>query len=147
MKESVNHAVALLVLVSGILVAIYAVFISSVSSAEFQHISADELKKLIENKAGIVIVDAQPKEAYEIGHIKGAINLPWAKEIKGPVKLAKNRPLMFYCDCTHEEDSIDVATQLIERFGYDRNNVKVLTGGWSGWVKLGYATEKGKGKK
>ena len=110
------------------------------------HINAEDLKKLIETKADIVIVDVQPKGAYEIGHIKGAINLPWAKEIKGPVKLPKNKLLVIYCDCTHEEDSTDLATQLIEKFSYKSDNIKVLTGGWSGWLKLGYPTEKGKSK-
>jgi rhodanese-related sulfurtransferase len=113
---------------------------------EFQHISSEELKKLIESKVDILVVDAQPKGAYEIGHIKGAVNLPWAREIKGPVKLPKNKLLVIYCDCTHEEDSIDVAMQLIEKWGYSSNNIKVLQGGWSGWLKLGYPTEKGKGK-
>ena len=147
MKESVKHASVLLVFFSGILATTLAISISSASSAELQHISAEELKKWIESKSNILVVDAQPKGAYEIGHIKGAINFPWAKEIKGPVRLPRNKPLVIYCDCTHEEDSIDVATQLIEKFGYDSKNIKVLTGGWSGWVKLGYVTEKGKGKK
>jgi len=146
-RESVKHAVVLLVFFSGILAATLAISISSASSGELQHISAEELKKLIENKANVLVMDVQPRGAYEIGHIKGAINFPWAKEIKGSVKLPKNKPLIIYCDCTHEEDSIDVATQLIEKFGYDSNNIKVLMGGWSEWVKLGYASEKGKGKK
>jgi len=147
MKESVKHASLLLVFFSGILATTLAIFISSAASVEVQHISAEDLKKLIESKTNVLIVDVQPKVAYEAGRIKGAINFPWAKEIKGPIKLPKNKLLVIYCDCSHEEDSIDVATQLIERFDYDSNNIKILTGGWSGWVKAGYPTEKGKGKK
>ena len=146
MKESVKHEVVLFGLLLGIVVAIFAISICQASPTEIQKISADELKKLIETKRNILIVDVQPKAAYEIGHIKGAINFPWAKEIKGPVKLPKNKSLIIYCDCTHEEDSIDAATQLIDRFSYDSNNIKVLTGGWSGWLNLGYPTEKRKGK-
>ncbi|MEN6638513.1 MAG: rhodanese-like sulfurtransferase, partial [Smithella sp.] len=33
-----------------------------------------------------------------------------------------------------------VATQLMEKWGYTK--VKTLEGGWSGWLKLGYPTEK-----
>ena len=146
-KESIEHAAVLLVFFSGILAMTLAIFISSASSLELQRISAEELKKLIESKSNILVVDVQPKAAYEVGHIKGAINFPWAKEISGPVKLPRNKVLVIYCDCTHEEDSTDVATQLIEKFGYDSNSIKVLTGGWSGWVKLGYVTEKGNGRK
>jgi len=147
MKESIKHAALMLVFFSGILATTLAIFISSASSLDLQHISAEELKKLIESKSNILVVDVQPKAAYEIGHIKGAINSPWAKEISGPAKLPKNKVLVIYCDCSHEEDSIDVATQLIERFDYSSNNIKILTGGWSGWVKAGYPTEKGKKKK
>jgi rhodanese-related sulfurtransferase len=146
MKESVKHAVILLGFLLGIFVVTFAISVFEASPAELQHISADELKKLIESEANILVVDVQPKVAYEKGHIKGAINFPWAKEIKGPVKLPKNKLLIIYCDCTHEEDSIDVATQLIDRFSYDSNNIKVLTGGWSGWLNLGYPTERRKGE-
>ena len=104
------------------------------------HISPAELKHLIETTADIVIVDTQPKEAYEIGHIKGAINSPWASDIKSPDNLPKNKELVLYCNCTHEEDSIDTATHLMTKFGY--TNVKVLEGGWSKWQSLGYPTEK-----
>jgi hydroxyacylglutathione hydrolase len=146
MKDSIKNSIFLLMVFLGILPITLAVSVHLASSAELQHISADELKKLIEGKAAMLVVDTQPKGAYEIGHIKGAINLPWAKEIKGPVKLPKNKPLILYCDCTHEEDSTDAATQLIEKFGYKNSEIKILTGGWSGWLKLGYPTEKGKGK-
>jgi rhodanese-related sulfurtransferase len=147
MRESVRHTVMLFGFLSGILVGTFVLFISQASPRELRHISADELKKLIEGKANILVVDVQPKVAYEAGHVRGAINFPWAKEIKGPVKLPKNKVLVIYCDCSHEEDSIDMATQLIERFDYDSNGIRILAGGWTGWLKTGYPTEKGKGKK
>ncbi|HUL23836.1 MAG TPA: rhodanese-like domain-containing protein [Thermodesulfobacteriota bacterium] len=147
MRESVKQAVGLLVLFSGIFATALAMFVCSASSAEFQHISAGELKSLMESKSNILVVDVQPKKAFEAGHIKGAINFPWAKEMSGPVQLPRDKPLVIYCDCSHEEDSIDVARQLTEEFGYGSDKIKVLTGGWSGWVKLGYPIEKSKGKK
>ena len=128
----------------GFLVATLVISSSTASAQEIARIKADELKKMIESKADLVIVDTQPKGAYDIGHIKGAINLPWAKDIKDPKKLPKNKLLVLYCDCGHEEDSIDVATQLMNKWGY--SNMKILEGGWSGWMKLGYPTEKGKKK-
>ncbi len=147
MKESVKHGVILFGFLSGIVMVSFVFFISWAFPGELQHISAHELKKLIEGKANILVVDVQPKVAYKVGHVQGAINFPWAKEIKGPVKLPKNKVLVIYCDCSHEEDSISVATQLIERFDYDSNNIKILIGGWSGWVKADYPTQKGKKKK
>jgi len=108
------------------------------------HVSPEELKHLIESRADIEVVDTQPKGAYEIGHVKGAVNFPWAADIKNPGRLPRNKELVLYCDCTHEEDSLDTAKQLMTKFSY--TNVKVLEGGWSRWQNLGYPTEKGKAK-
>jgi len=144
---SAKKPVIFLIVISlGIVTLILASAVSESSSAEFQHISAGELKKLMESKKDFLLVDAQPKGVYEMGHIKGAVNLPWAKEIKGPVKLPKNKLLVIYCDCSHEEDSIDLASQLVENWDYKSGDIKLLTGGWSGWVKLGYPTQKSKVK-
>jgi len=134
----------MLVLVSGILVLTFGIISNIAVAQEISCIKADELKKMIESKANILIVDTQPKGAYEIGHIKGAVNFPWAMEIKDPKELPKDKLLVLYCDCGHEEDSISVATQLITKWGY--SNIKVLEGGWSGWVKLGYPIEKSQKK-
>jgi rhodanese-related sulfurtransferase len=110
---------------------------------EIPRIQPEELKKMIESgDASFLVVDVQPKGAYDLGHIKGAINFPWDKEIKGPVNLPQSKLLILYCDCGHEEDSIDTAKQLIENWEY--LDIKVLEGGWSQWRKLGYPIEKNK---
>ena len=128
-----------LLLILGCLVVIW-VILSSISSAqEVQSIKPEELKKLIESNADIMVVDNQPKGAYEMEHIPGAVNFPWGQHIKAPLNLARNKMLILYCACAHEEDARDVATQLYE-FGY--MNMKVLEGGWLRWVELGYPIEK-----
>ncbi len=118
---------------------------ASAHAGEIPQIKPDDLKSMIEKKQpGFVVVDVQPQGAYELGHIKGAINFPWDSDIKNPGKLPKNELLILYCDCGHEEDSTDTAQQLTTKFGY--KDVKILEGGWSGWQKLGYPIEKGKKK-
>ncbi len=108
---------------------------------EIRYITPEALKELIEKKDDtILIVDAQPKAAYKIGHIKGAINFPWEPEIKSPSELPRDRILVLYCDCINEEDSIDMAKQLLRNWEYIY--VRVLKGGWSQWQKLGYPVEK-----
>ena len=120
--------------------AVVLVITSSISSAqEVKSIEPEELKRLMENKADIVVVDNQPKGAYDMEHIPGAVNFPWAMQIKLPINLPRNKMLILYCACSHEEDSTDVANQLME-FGY--HNVKLLEGGWLRWVELGYPIEK-----
>lgn len=108
---------------------------------DVQQISPQEVKKMIESKkTDFLIVDVQPKGVYDLGHIKGAVSFPWDEDLKSPGKLPKNKLLILYCDCAHEEDSISTATQLEQKWDYPK--VKTLKGGWSGWVKLGYPTEK-----
>lgn len=128
-----------LLLILGCFVVIW-VIVSSISSAqEVQGVKPEDLKKLIESKADIVIVDNQPKEAYDMGHIPTAINFPHVRNIKVPVNLPRHKPLILYCACSHEEDSTDMAEKLRE-FGFD--NIKVLEGGWLRWTELGYPVEK-----
>ena len=113
---------------------------SNTWAQEIRYITPEALKELIDKKDDtILIVDTQPKAAYKIGHIQGAINLPWTQEIKSP-DLPRDRILVLYCDCTHEEDSIDMAKQLLRNWEYVY--VRVLKGGWSQWQKLGYPIEK-----
>ncbi len=133
------------VFILGITALMLTIILPPASAQEVPRIKLEELKKLIDSKdTNILVVDTQPKGAYDLGHVKGAINFPWAPELKNPGKLPKNKTLILYCDCGHEEDSIDVATQLMKRWSY--SNLKVLEGGWSGWLKLGYPIEKGKEK-
>ncbi len=110
---------------------------------EVPRVQPEELKKMIElGDSSFLVVDVQPKGAYDMGHIKGAVNFPWNPEIKGPVNLPQGKLLILYCDCGHEEDSIDTARQLMENWEY--TDIKVLEGGWSQWRKLGYPIEKSK---
>lgn len=109
-------------------------------SQTFRYTTPEALKELIEKKDDdILIVDTQPKGAYKHGHIKGAINFPWAMEISSPGDLPEDKTLILYCDCPNEEDSLDMGKQLQK---WDLINVKILKGGWSQWRKLGYPAEK-----
>ena len=131
-------------LISGYLAVTIGILSPTASAQEIDRIKPEELKKLIDSKADIVVVDNQPKAAYEIEHIPGAINFPWAMQIKGPVNLPRDKVLILYCACDHEEDSTHVAKQLVNNFGY--KNIKLLDGGWLRWVGLGYPVAKSTGK-
>jgi 3-mercaptopyruvate sulfurtransferase SseA len=108
-------------------------------------ITAEELKKLMDEGADMVVVDTRYPYWYRKGHIKGAINFPWAETLREPTVLPRAKLLVLYCDCECEETSGDVAIQLIRDWGY--KNIRVLQGGWVEWIKLGYPTEKGEEKR
>ncbi len=112
---------------------------------DIPRISVEELKRQMDEGADVVVVDTLYPYWYRKGHIKGAINFPWAETLREPTVLSRTRLLVLYCDCHCEETSADVAVQLARDWGY--KNIKVLKGGWVEWVKLGYPTEKGEKKR
>jgi len=99
---------------------------------------ADVLKMMQDKDTSFVLVDTQPEEAFADGHIPGAINYPWVQQVKPPISLPRNKMLVFYCPCNHDEDSIDMYKKLAE-FGY--LNTKILEGGWYKWVALKYPVD------
>jgi 3-mercaptopyruvate sulfurtransferase SseA len=118
------------------------------SADDIQVISPQLLKALIEGGADIVVVDVQPKSGYDFGHIKGAINLPWAMTIEEDDiwQLSQVKLLVLYCACPPDEkasntDSGAIAIQLITKFDFQK--IALLEGGWNRWVQLGYPVEKG----
>jgi 3-mercaptopyruvate sulfurtransferase SseA len=111
-------------------------------SQSFPSIKCEELKKMIDSKAvDFLVVSNDPQESFEEGHIPGAISFPWVDTLKTPVTLPRNKTLILYCSCSHEEDSSDMAAKLA-RFGY--RNIKVLEGGFLKWSELKYRIEKKK---
>ncbi|MBN1848325.1 MAG: rhodanese-like domain-containing protein [Deltaproteobacteria bacterium] len=114
------------------------------ADVQLPRITIEGLKNLMDNGADIVIIDTQPKKLYEMGgHIKGAVSLPWAKEIDyaDVRKLPSDKPLILYCDCgPGEEASNNVGNQLME-LGF--KNVKILADpSIRGWKEKGYPIEK-----
>ena len=70
---------------------------------EVPRITAEALKKLIDEKADIVIVDTRDSLSYETGHIPGAINIyydpngdPMTREMT-LVALPANKLIVLYC--------------------------------------------------
>lgn len=130
MEDRVKKSLWIITVIAALLIPIIC-FIVTVGRAEnVRFITPEALKELIEKKdAYFLIVDTQPKAAYKLGHIKGAINFPWAPEIKSPADLPRDEVLILYCDCANEEDSTDLAKQLLRNWEY--MYVRVLKGGWA----------------
>jgi len=108
-------------------------------AAKAPRIAVEDLKKMMDEGATVVIVDTNDEKTYKMKHIKGAIHFPWAKVIGDPGSLPKNKLLVLYCGCIGEEASDNVAQQLMDHWGY--KNIKVLDGGLMRWAKLGYPVE------
>jgi hypothetical protein len=83
-----------------VLVVISLVFIFSYVSAEdLKSITADELKKMLDKKTRLVLVDARPQEEFSQGHIPLSVNIPPDKVGSISKLLPKNKKIavVFYC--------------------------------------------------
>ncbi|HWR57975.1 MAG TPA: rhodanese-like domain-containing protein [Thermodesulfovibrionales bacterium] len=72
---------------------------SYVAAQEFKNVTTDELKKMIDGKEKMVLVDARGEWDYKNGHIPTAINIPPDKNavIQEYLPSDKEVLLIFYC--------------------------------------------------
>jgi rhodanese-related sulfurtransferase len=110
-------------------------------------VTEDWLKKQMDKKAGVVIVDSRPKrKKYDKGHIPTAISISDTqfKKLTDRLPAAKDTPLVFYCGgfkCKLSHKSAKKAIDL----GYTK--VKVFAAGYPAWkAKFGAGTVAAKTK-
>ena len=73
---------------------------SSIAAAEgFKTVTADELKKMMDAKKHIVLVDSRTEQEFALGHLPGAINISPERVNGIGTLLPKNKvvSLVFYC--------------------------------------------------
>ena len=105
-------------------------------------VSAQWLKKQIDAKADMVVVDARPKRAkYDKGHIPSAISIPDSHfhELSGGLPADKTKPVVFYCGglkCKLSHKSAAKAMAL----GY--TNVMVFAEGYPAWKEVAGASSR-----
>jgi rhodanese-related sulfurtransferase len=93
------------------------------------------IKKKIDEKADMVLVDSRPKaRQYDKGHIPGAISIPDSQLDKLVDRLPANKasPLYFYCGGLQCKLSANSAAKAV-KLGYTR--VMMVPEGYPAWVK------------
>ena len=95
----------------------------------------------------ILIVDTRSANEFRDGHIPRAISLPFTvsrrpAEYDATVEALKTatKPIVFYCACRGETQSIRAADALSEEGVKD---TRVLVGGWNVWFNNGNRIAKG----
>ncbi len=76
------------------------------------------------------IVSVRAPDAYALGHIPGAINIPW-KTIAKPESLAQlptDKPIVVYCYTGHTGQ---ISATILKGLGYDVQNLKFGMMGWT----------------
>ena len=110
---------------------------------DLPRISVEELKKMVDEDADIVIVDTRDGGSYAAGHIQSAINIhydvtsdPMQRQMM-LIALPMDKTIVTYCDCTDDANSANVVQELYD-LGYEMDNLRVLSGGSLRWVELKY---------
>jgi thiosulfate/3-mercaptopyruvate sulfurtransferase len=104
--------------------------------------------------AGVVIVDARNAEAYNAGHIPGAISMPWQQfsdselnlkpvgeleAMLGAAGIKRDAWMIIYDDTTASWGAAGRLFWMFEYLGCP--NVRILDGGWDKWVADGNEME------
>jgi len=82
---------------------IFALLLASVAacaqSSNFTNLTAEEVKKRIDQRGKVLIVDTRPEKEYRQAHIPTAINITSSqfKSIRNLLPQDKVMPIIFYC--------------------------------------------------
>lgn len=104
-------------------------------SPAFREVSRSEVQEFLK-MGNVVLVDVRQAEAFALGHLPGAFNLP---RQRGPMSerqrkevalLGKGKVIVVYCSDPYCNDSKVIAKELVAG-GMKR--VFVYTGGWEDW--------------
>jgi len=94
-------------------------------------------KRLDWGEPALTIIDARPRELFELAHIVGSISMPMNEPANLTLaSLELNRDLYIYAE-TDEQTS--VAASMLRNAGY--RNVSELIGGFTAWKKAKYPIE------
>lgn len=103
-----------------------------------RRIAIDGANNLVQSQRA-VIVDVRSKEQFDLGHIKGAINIPGSQIVSRIRELPPGKMIITYCACSAEQSS---GRAVIELNAHGVNNAAALHGGWAAWQKAGLPTAK-----
>ncbi len=115
------------------------------SHPEIPRITCEDLKQQMDSSSDFIIVDTRVESLFQAGHLAGAINIPYATGTPEAfdvmdqqlATLPDNKLKIFYCDCSLDQESANMAQRLIDK-GYKVENIKVLWKGIFRWQELGY---------
>ncbi len=109
------------------------------AKAAINEVSIAEVKKMIDNKEDIILLDVRDKEEYETEHIPGAINISRGTlELKSNLIIPdKTKKIIVYCGIDRRGP---LATKTLNDFGYKK--AINMVGGLKAWKEAGYPVAK-----
>jgi rhodanese-related sulfurtransferase len=105
-------------------------------------ISVDELKKVENTKAPLLVLDAREEVEYNVSHIKNAKYVGYDNfKIKTLKEVDKNTTVIVYCSVGYRSEKIG---EKLKKAGFTK--VMNLQGGIFDWVNSGYSVYDNTGK-
>jgi cytochrome c oxidase cbb3-type subunit 3/ubiquinol-cytochrome c reductase cytochrome c subunit len=102
-------------------------------------VPVDTVKRELDRKAAMVIIDARPPADYARMHIAGAISVPFYEVDAYAKQIPKERYVLAYCACPHAESG--KVQSALRALGYPR--VAVIDEGLFAWRDRGYPVRGG----
>jgi rhodanese-related sulfurtransferase len=95
---------------------------------------SDYLKRLIDARETVVLVDMRKPSEYRAGHLPGAISVPITELDRRFREIPRAPRVVLYCGCPRE----DIATAFVFLSSQGYVNHAVLEDGFDGWLKRRY---------
>ena len=99
--------------------------------ASFPTLRSDAVKRLLDVREPVVLVDMRKPAEYKAGHLPGAISLPMVELERRYREIPKGPRVILYCGCPLEE--MGSVHTFLSSLGW-RNHV-VLEDGFDGWYR------------
>ena len=108
-------------------------------SSDSPYVSIEELKQELDRGANMIILDARPKQDYDMDHIAGAISMPFFEVEQRYKELPRDAWIVTYCACPRAE--AQEAANILQQKGFSK--VKVFYEGYFEWLAREYPIAKG----
>lgn len=96
------------------------------------------VRRLVDEKGNLVLVDLRRPNEYQAGHLPGAISLPIAELEKRYGEIPAAERVVLYCQCPLE----DLVSAFLFLHSKGHANLAVLEDGFDGWLRRRYPIAK-----
>ena len=101
-------------------------------------VRSDYVKRLLDAREPVTLVDFRKTGEYRAGHLPGAISVPITELDRRFREIPQAAQVILYCQCPIEE----IATAYVFLWNQGYRNHTVLEDGFDGWLRRQYPTSK-----
>ncbi|MBO0609712.1 rhodanese-like domain-containing protein [Myceligenerans salitolerans] len=102
-----------------------------------------DVRAALDGGTEFTLVDVRPPEAWDAGHLPGAVHLPGGKiRLRAEQTVPRDRPVVVYC----WGPGCNAATKAAHELAQQGYAVKEMLGGFEYWVREGFAYDTATGR-